>query len=42
MENEIAAFSEVYNVNIIVYDATFCSTLYLKAENKNAINTVYC
>ena len=40
-EPEIVAFSEVYNVNIIVYDAISCSTQYLIAENENATHFVY-
>ena len=40
-EPEIVAFSEVYSVNIIVYDAMSCSTPYLIAENESATHTVY-
>ena len=40
-ELEIVVFSEVYSLNIIVYDAMSCSTPYLIAENENATHTVY-
>ena len=40
-ESENVAFSEVYSVNIIVYDAMSCSTTYLIAENENATHIVY-
>ena len=40
-EPEIVAFSEVYSVNIIVYDSMSCLTSFLIAENENAILTVY-
>ena len=40
-EHEIVAFSEVFIVNIIVYDAMSCSTPYLITENENATHTVF-
>ena len=40
-EHEIAAFSKLYSVNIIVYDEMSCSTSYFIAENENATHTVY-
>ena len=40
-EPEIFAFSQVYTINIIIYDAMSCSTPYLIAENENATHPVY-
>ena len=40
-EPEIVAFSEVYSIIIIVYDAMSCSTPYLIAENENVTHNVY-
>ena len=40
-EPDIAAFSEMYSVNIIVYYAMSCSTTYFIAENENATHTIY-
>ena len=40
-EPEIVAFSEMYSVNIIDYDAMSCSTPYLIAENENTTHTIY-
>ena len=40
-EPEIVAFSELYNVNVIVYDAMTSSIPYLIAENQRSTHTVY-
>ena len=40
-EPEIVAFSELYNVNVTVYDAMTSSIPYLIAENQRATHTVY-
>ena len=40
-EPEIVAFSEMYSVNIIVYDAMSCSIPYLITENENSTHTIY-
>ena len=40
-EPKIVAFSEVFSVNIIVYDTTSCSTPYLIAENESTTHTEY-
>ena len=40
-EPEIVAFSELYNVNITVYDAMISSIPYLATENEKANHTVY-
>ena len=38
---KMVSFSEVNNVNIIVYDAMSCSIPYLITENENATHTIY-
>ena len=40
-EPKIVAFSELYNVNVTVYDAMTSSILYLIVENQRAAHTVY-
>ena len=40
-EPEIVTFSELYNVNVTVYDAMTSSIPYLIAENQRATHTVY-
>ena len=41
-EPEIFAFSEVYNVNIIVYNAMSYSTPYFIAENEKQLIQCIC
>ena len=40
-EPEIVAFSELYNVNIHVFDAMTSSTPYFIAENNSFTHTIY-
>ena len=40
-EPKIVAFSELYNVNVTVYDAMTSSIPYLIAENQRETHTVY-
>ena len=40
-EPEIVAFSEMYSLNIIIYDTMSCSTPYLITENENATHIIY-
>ena len=40
-ESEIVAFSELYKVNVAVYDEMTSSIPYLTAENKKANHTVH-
>ena len=41
LEPEIVAFSELYNVNVTVYDAITSPISYLIEENQRATHTVY-